>query len=102
MTRVLFAAATALALSACAHDPANLMKAYTEAANDLDPKCGKKVHVEMKQREIIGWPVTVPVLTGTYDKVCNPEAFLDANTKEAIRQIVAEALAPPASAPPVE
>lgn len=94
--RILTTAATsvlALSLAACAHDPVKLVKAYTEAANDLDPKCGKKVHLELKQREIIGWPLTIPVLEGTYDKDCKQATGeLDDVTKQVIRQIVAEAL----------
>lgn len=82
----------ALLLGGCAHDPAKLIKTYTEAANELDPDCGKRIHLEMTQREIIGWPVTVPVITGTYDKLCRPEVFLDAPTRDAIREAVAEAL----------
>lgn len=96
MRALILAAALVLTgchVSGCAHDPTKLMKAYTESANELDPNCGKKVHLRLEQREIIGWPITMPVLTGTYDKVCKPEVFLDADTKEAIRQIVAEALA---------
>lgn len=82
----------AVSLAACAHDPAKLISSYTAAANDLDPDCGKKIHLELGQREMIGWPVPVPVITGTYDKLCKPEVFLDQATKDAIRQTVAEAL----------
>lgn len=81
-----------LALSGCATDPAKLLGAYTEAANTLDPDCGKKIHLDLRQREIVGWPLAVPEITGTYDKVCHPEMFLDEATKAAIRAEVEAAL----------
>lgn len=85
-------AAASLALASCATAS---LREYAEAANELDPGCGKKVHAETEYLYIFGWPVPVP--KASYDKVCNADQFvvLDDATKAAIRAEVSEALRAP-------
>lgn len=44
---------------------------YAKAANDLDPHCFKDVNIQATPVLIFGWPI--PVVSGTFRKVCNPE-----------------------------
>lgn len=66
--RTLAVAAAALILSAC--QTASFAD-YAKAANDLDPGCYKDVQLQVTPILIFGWPL--PVVAGTYRKVCNPE-----------------------------
>lgn len=85
------AAAGVFAISLAACQTVSLQE-YAEAANTLDPGCGKKVHAQVQPVLIFGWPV--PIVSGTYDKECKgaEDVQLDETTKQVIRQIVAEAL----------
>jgi hypothetical protein len=56
-----------LALAGCA---TNSFADYAKAANELDPGCSKKVHVEVRPLLVFGFPV--PLVSGTLDKDCGP------------------------------
>jgi hypothetical protein len=60
--------ACALALGGCA---TTSFADYAAAANDLDPGCFKDVSIQATPILIFGWPI--PVISGTYRKVCNPD-----------------------------
>lgn len=65
--KLLAAALAPLALVACASfDPV----AFAEAANTLDPHCGKRVSIKATPMLIFGFPL--PVFSGEYDKQCEP------------------------------
>lgn len=68
MKRVYLAAALPVALCGCASFD---LAAYAEAANQLDPGCYKNVHLDVRPLLLPGW--VVPVVSGTYDKTCNPD-----------------------------
>lgn len=57
-----------VALGGCATPS---LEKYAEAANELDPDCYKNVHIQVTPFVLMGY--VVPVVGGTYDKVCNPE-----------------------------
>lgn len=44
---------------------------YAKAANTLDPGCYKDVQIQAVPVLVFGWPI--PVVSGTYRKVCNAE-----------------------------
>lgn len=60
----------ALSLGAC---QTFTLEEYAQAANDLDPKCGKRIHLEVTPIIIGFW--VIPVISGSYDKSCNPDQF---------------------------
>lgn len=71
MIRPIAIATACLALTACQHGLS--LEEYADAANKLDPDCGKLVHVELIPMLMFGW--VVPVVKGTYDKACHVEQF---------------------------
>jgi hypothetical protein len=70
MRKIALAASVAIALAGCATPS---LEQYAKAANDLDPGCGKRVHLSVTPVIVGAW--VVPVIGGTYDKSCNPDQF---------------------------
>lgn len=70
MRKLVFALAVAATLAGCATPS---LEQYAKAANDLDPGCGKRVHLSVTPVIVGAW--VVPVVGGTYDKSCNPDQF---------------------------
>lgn len=66
--RTLILAGCALALTGC---QTFSLEDYAAAANELDPDCYKNVHIDVKPLLLPGW--IVPVVSGSYDKVCNAD-----------------------------
>lgn len=63
-------AAACLTLAAC---QSFSLEEYANAANTLDPDCGKKVDLELTP-VIMGFWV-IPVIGGSYHKSCHKEQF---------------------------
>lgn len=61
-------AAAGLLASGCA---TTSFAEYAKAANELDPGCFKDVNVQATPILLFGWPI--PVISGSFRKVCNPD-----------------------------
>jgi predicted small secreted protein len=65
--------AASLSLAGCATNMTEFMSTYVEAANTLDPGCGKDVRIDVLPLMMPWGPI--PFVTGSYRKACNLDQF---------------------------